>query len=198
MRALAPEVLQAARNVPSVPRADFYIQTAVLLACARIGDPSDIAYLKQAAPHLDPHLKKELLPVVLARIEVESQLPHPRTAAEWQEKSTLFLKRAGVSMSAVPTVLGQYSDSCRHWPSDNILAQVACAYQQNGLILVDVKDSLDALDELRNRVADARLTEFAEVGEVFAETVQRRYQSSVPPLARRRFPLHLRADPTEP
>ncbi|MER3559559.1 MAG: hypothetical protein C4336_09055, partial [Armatimonadota bacterium] len=57
VHALAHEVLQAARNVPSVRRAAFYIQTAVLLACARIGDPSAIAHLKQVAPHLDPHLK---------------------------------------------------------------------------------------------------------------------------------------------
>lgn len=118
---LRPDVLQAAQNVPSVRRARFYLQAATLLALARIGDPAALPLLQEVEPLLDPYFKKELLPVVIARIQVEHRRPNPRTTADWQEKVSHFLKLAEVSMDEVEIILEQYSHSCRQWPPDNIL-----------------------------------------------------------------------------
>jgi hypothetical protein len=53
-----------------------YIQAATLLALARIGDPAALPLLQEVEPLLDPYFKKELLPVVIARIQAENRSPN--------------------------------------------------------------------------------------------------------------------------
>ncbi|MGQ9656947.1 MAG: hypothetical protein ACUVV1_03460 [Fimbriimonadales bacterium] len=118
---LHPDLLQAAQNVPDVRRGRFYLQVATLLALARIGDSTALSPLREAESHLDPYFQKELLPVVVARIQAESRYPNPRTPADWQKKVRYFLKQADVSMDEVPLALEEYYDRSRRLPVDNML-----------------------------------------------------------------------------
>lgn len=118
---LRPDLLQAAQDVPRVRRGRFYLQVATLLALARIGDSTTLSPLRAAEPHLDLYFQKELLPVVVARIQAESRYPNPRTLADWQKKVRYFLKQADVSMDEAPLALERYYDTSREWPVDNML-----------------------------------------------------------------------------
>jgi len=118
---LHPKVLEAVDTTSATRRGRFHLQAAVLMALGRLGNPESIAPLEHLKKHLDPYFRREMLPVVIARIHAESQIPIPASTAEWQEKASLFLSKAGLSLSEAIAALEIYGERSRTWPPDNLL-----------------------------------------------------------------------------
>lgn len=118
---LHPKVLEAVEATSATRRGRFHLQAVVLMALGRLGNPESIAPLEHRKKHLDPYFRREMLPVVVARIHAESQMPTPASAAAWQEKASLFLSKAGLSLNEAIAALGIYGERRRTWPPDNLL-----------------------------------------------------------------------------
>lgn len=119
--ALHPEVLELVKTTSATRRGRFHLQAAVLTALGRLGNPESVVPLQHLKEHLDPYFRREVLPVVIARIHAVSQMPTPTNAAAWHKRVSLFLSEAGLSLSEAITDLNTYADRSRTWPPDNLL-----------------------------------------------------------------------------
>jgi len=165
IEALHPDVLKAVESTPATKRARFHLQAAALMAISRLGNLEGADSLKQRAPHLDPYFRTEFLPVIIARIRTESQLPTPRSSVEWQEKVAIFMKETGLLLSDAISALNAYQHTSKAWPPDNLmqppravvalrlLVEMACEAHAHG-----VSDAFERLFELLG-IPEKRLQE---------------------------------------
>lgn len=119
--ALHPEVLDAVSSASGTKRGRFHLQAAALMALARAGNPDAIEPIQQAGSHLDSYFRREVLPVVIARLHTEKQFAVPEDLSKWNEMVSIFISKAGLSLPEAVADLDAYSKRKQTWPPDNLI-----------------------------------------------------------------------------